>query len=114
LGDVLIVELSQIKRVKQMKGDDRPIWDQNRRKQAVESVEKVTQAFILPEEFNTPIHHAELIKELRPNYLAVSSHSPHQAEKARIMGLVGGEVKVVYDHNPDVSTTLLVDQFTDH
>lgn len=108
VGNVLIVGLESDKRVKKLKGDDRPIWNQDKRKAAVEQLPFVTAAFVLPEQFSTPEDHQQLIRAIQPNILAVSSHSPHLEAKQRIMNLVNGEVRVVHEHNPKVSTTKLV------
>ena len=113
LGDMLIVGLESDVRVKKLKGPDRPIWNQQTRLAELEKLPEVTVAFILPEVFDKPIHHQQLIEAIWPKYLAVSSHSPHQKEKQKIMDLVNGEVKVVLDHNPAISTTSLINNLTD-
>ena len=111
-GDVLIVGLESDMRVKQLKGEGRPIWNQEKRKQAIGSLPGVTMAFILPENFNSPADHEALIRAIRPNILAVSSHSEHLDAKQRIMSLVGGKVVVVHQHNPQVSTTQILNKKT--
>ncbi len=107
-GNTLIVGIESDVRVRKLKGEGRPIWDQERRKEELEQIPEVSGVFILPEIFDQPIHHEQLIKTIRPSVLAVSSHSPHLDRKQRIMDLVGGVVKVVHQLNPDVSTTQIL------
>jgi bifunctional ADP-heptose synthase (sugar kinase/adenylyltransferase) len=62
-------------------------------------------AFVLPDDFVNRDDHRNLIATIRPNILAVSSHSPFIEKKQQIMSEFGGSVKVVHQHNPQVSTT---------
>ena len=105
-GDILIVGLEADKRVRELKGDDRPVNDQQTRLANIEGL--VDAAFILPGDFHLVEKREALIKELKPNVLAVSSHTAHLEEKQRIMELVGGELRVVYDHQPDISSTKMI------
>ena len=96
------------RRVKAIKGADRPINSQEARKSKLEAWRIADAVFILPENFQLPSQHEELIKTLQPNILAVSSHTKHLQEKARAMGLIGGELRIVYQYNPIVSSTRLI------
>ncbi|HEX7017610.1 MAG TPA: adenylyltransferase/cytidyltransferase family protein [Patescibacteria group bacterium] len=107
-GDVLLVGIESDVRVKQLKGEGRPIENQALRKQKVATVPGVDGAFILPEVFDQPEHHLELLKILRPDILAVSSHTPHLEEKRQLMSVIGGRVEVVLEQNPAVSTTQII------
>lgn len=104
-GDVLFVAIESDVRVKAMKGEDRPIHSQLKRKQAIEALNIAHSVFILPEDFSTPDKHRWLIQGIRPHILAVSQHSPHQDKKQQILAEIGGTVQVVLRHNPEVSTT---------
>jgi len=107
LGDVLVVGVESDARVRQMKGKGRPIQDQQWRLRTIQELVFVDTVFILPETFSKPEDHDLLIKDIRPTFLAVSSHTAHQEEKQRILRKYGGEVRVVLEQNPVVSTTLL-------
>lgn len=109
-GDILIVGIETDVRVKQMKGTDRPVNNQYRRLEAVKRLDYVDLAFLLPEAFSTPQAHEQLIAEIKPDILAVSSHTSHLEAKRRILEKYGGSVKVVHQHNPAISTTLLISQ----
>lgn len=112
VGDVLIVGLESDVRVRQMKGESRPIFSQEVRRQHLAEWELADLIFILPEHFGTPADHEKLISDIKPNVLAVSSHSPHLEAKQRILAKYGGEVRVVYQHNPELSSTILIGKAT--
>jgi rfaE bifunctional protein nucleotidyltransferase chain/domain len=109
-GDVLIVGLESDVRVKIMKGEGRPINSQAKRKTILEEQKIADLVFILPEEFCTPQDHDDLIRIIHPDILAVSSHTSHLDKKRAIVEKYGGELRVVHQHNPSISTTLILQQ----
>lgn len=108
LGDVLLVGVESDARVKRLKGPDRPRHRQQTRVNNVMATGVVTSAFVLPTTFDTPLAHTQLVELIRPQFLAVSSHTPHLIEKRRILEQVGGKVVVIHQHNPDISTTKII------
>lgn len=108
LGGFLLVGLESDKRVKQLKGPDRPINSELQRLANLQAVSIADAAFVLPEQFSQPSDHEDLIMAIKPTYLAVSEHTAHLDAKAAILAKVGGQVIVVREHNPSVSTTLLL------
>ena len=113
-GDVLIVGLESDHRVRQIKGPNRPINNQTTRHHNLLKLPQVDLAFILPEQFSKPKDHQQLISTLKPNILAVSSHSPHLDKKQQILKQYGGNVKIVHQHNPKVSTSKIINQLNPH
>lgn len=109
-GDVLLVGVESDVRVRQLKGAGRPVEAQAVRKKKIENLEYVDGAFILPEQFDKSVHHLALLEAVRPDVLAVSSHTPHLEKKQQLMAAIGGRVEVVLEQNPQVSTTQLVDR----
>lgn len=107
-GDILLVGVESDLRVAALKGPGRPVHSQDQRKMALEALPEVDAVCILPEAFSQPQHHVTLIDVLRPDILAVSSHSPHQEKKAAILERFGGTLQVVHEHNPAVSTTMIL------
>lgn len=105
LRGVLFVGVESDTRVKQLKGEDRPIWPQQRRKEALEALPFVDGVFILPEAFSQPIDHESLIKAFEPDFFAVSSHTQHIDKKQRLVEKYGGHLVVVHQYNPQISTT---------
>jgi cytidyltransferase-like protein len=111
-GDYLVVGLESDWRVRQLKGPGRPVEAQAQRREKVLASGVVDDAAILPEQFDQPAHHRALIGLLQPTVLAVSSHSPRQEEKRRIVEEFGGRLAVVLEHNRAVSTTSALGQGT--
>jgi rfaE bifunctional protein nucleotidyltransferase chain/domain len=107
-GDVLIVGVESDVRVRQLKGEGRPIQNQATRVEQIETSGFADLVFILPEQFSGPADHERLISEIRPAVLAVSSHTPHLEKKSLILEKFGGKVVIVHQHNPEISTTKLV------
>lgn len=111
-GDFLVVGLESDKRVREMKGPSRPINTAEKRKTAIEALQVVDSVFILPDDFNRPEMRKQLLLDLMPDILAVSSHSDHLEMKQKMMAEVGGEVQIVHNHNPAISTTILLEKAT--
>lgn len=107
-GDILLVGIESDVRVRALKGSGRPVQSAEVRCQAVSALSTVSAAFILPESFATPEAHRALIGLVRPNILAVSSHSLHLEKKKAILQEFGGDVVVVHQHNPEISTSRLL------
>lgn len=105
LGSYLIVGLESDARVTQMKGPDRPVNPQNIRKQNLEDLDIADEVFILPEQFSNPEDHKKLIRKIKPDFLAVSSHTKYLDRKQTILNEFGGKVVIVHEYNPEVSTT---------
>ena len=113
-GDFLLVCLESDARVKAMKGPDRPKQAQAVRAAALQKLPYVDAVAILPDDFASPAQHDALIKEVLPAILAVSSHSPHLDKKQAILAKYGGNVQIVHQHNPEISTTLKIAQLKKH
>lgn len=110
VGDCLLVGIETDQRVKSLKGKDRPIQNQSTRVKNVANLNIADGVFLLPEKFNEYQDHLRLIKLIKPNILAVSQNSPNLLQKKQIMKQIGGEVRIVYQHNPRVSTTQIINK----
>ena len=64
LGDVLVVGLNSDSSVRRLKGQGRPINDENSRKYLLEAIKHVSKVYLFEED--TPY---ELIKKIRPNII---------------------------------------------
>jgi hypothetical protein len=69
--------------------------------------------FILPEQFSKPDDHRRLIAEIKPDFMAVSSHSAFQQEKARILAEFNAKLLVVHDFNPEFSSTKSINELAE-
>lgn len=104
-GDMLIVAIESDKRTRELKGEGRPVHSQQARLSNVSDLWYVDEAFILPDDFNSPAKYEQLIADLQPNIYACSSHSPYQDAKREMVEKYGGDLVIVHAHNPEVSTT---------
>ncbi len=108
LGDYLLVAVETDKRVRQLKGAGRPINTLEVRMNALEGLGIASAVFPLPEMFSNPKDHEDFISLIKPDFLAVSSHTPHIDNKRRVLERYGGRLEVVLQQNPSVSSTKLI------
>lgn len=108
LGNVLMIGVESDSRVKALKGCQRPINSQEVRLKNLLKLKITNNIFILPDDFDKPEDHLKLIQTIMPKYLAVSSHTAHLVEKRRIMNLVDGELAIIHQQNPEVSSTKII------
>lgn len=109
-ADLLVVGLESDLRVKQMKGEGRPINTQAKRLANLQALGLADFIFILPEQFSKPDDHRRLIGKIQPDFLAVSSHTSHQREKAAILAQFNAKLVVVHDFNPDFSSSQIINE----
>jgi D-glycero-beta-D-manno-heptose 1-phosphate adenylyltransferase len=107
-GDLLIVGVESDARVRKNKGLSRPTDDQQKRVQQLQLFSVVDLAFVLPEKFDAAADQLRLLKLIKPDILAASSHTPYLKEKQQLMKKVGGEVRVVYELQSNTSTTQIL------
>jgi rfaE bifunctional protein nucleotidyltransferase chain/domain len=108
-GDYLIVLLESDIRTKEMKGEDRPVWNQEKRKEEIQRLGFVDDVLILPPEFKNPLRYEEIVILLSPDIYAESSNSIALDHKTKMMQKYGGEMRIVLDEIPDVSTTKILE-----
>ncbi|MEX0896269.1 MAG: adenylyltransferase/cytidyltransferase family protein [Patescibacteria group bacterium] len=105
----LVVGVESDLRVRQIKGEGRPIHPAAIRVEQLQKLAIADEIFVLPELFSSPDDHRLLLAQLRPDILAVSAHTKHIDKKQRLMQEIGGRVMIVREHNPAISTTLLLE-----
>lgn len=108
LGGKLLVAVETDERVRELKGEGRPVHTATERVAQIQQLGIADEVVVLPQRFHTEAERLEWLKVIRPAILAVSEHSPFLAAKRRVMKQVGGEVKIVHSHNPAVSTTKIL------
>jgi cytidyltransferase-like protein len=107
-GDELWVGIETDARVRQLKGEGRPINSQDIRLKQLKKLKLANHVFILPAKFDQPADHEALIAQIRPAVLAVSSHTPFLAAKKKLVEKYGGQLVVVLKQNPAISSTILL------
>lgn len=110
LGGKLVVGIESDARVCRLKGEGRPVNPAPVRCRQLENLAIADEVFVLPEAFDTSDDHRRLLAAMRPDILAVSSHSPHLPEKQQLLQEIGGTVVVVHEHNPAISSSVLLER----
>lgn len=108
LGGILLIAIESDFRVKKIKGEGRPVNSQQDRANKIRSLGISKHVFILPDEFGNSKNHIKLIKTIKPDILAVSSHTPHLDKKQEIMDMVDGKLVAIHQQNPKVSSTKII------
>jgi cytidyltransferase-like protein len=108
-GKTLLVGIETDERVKIIKGEGRPVEPLSVRAQRIHDLPYVTAAFVLPDTMGDKRTQMQLLEYIKPNILAVSSHTNHLEEKQKSMHTIGGELLIVHQHNPEVSTTKILE-----
>ena len=108
VGDTLLVGVETDARVKKLKGPDRPVWKLPKRLEQLAKLPLVDYVFALPEQFARFQDHEAFIAAIRPDILAISGHTSHQAVKQRLVEQYGGKLQVVLSYNSRVSTSQLI------
>lgn len=105
LGDYLIVGLNSDASVKRLKGEERPINNQENRQFFLENIKAVDEVIIFDED--TPL---ELIKTIKPDVLCKGGDwQPSQIVGGEFVIANGGEVKSL-TFKDGHSTTNIIDQ----
>lgn len=110
LGAVLVVGLEADSRVKELKGEGRPVNMLTQRVVNIERLKIADAVFGLPEKFHELADYRLLLEQLQPDILAVSSHTDFQDVKEKLMAEIAGKVVIAHEHNPSISTTILLNK----
>jgi len=106
-GHVLVVGLESDKRVREMKGEGRPVNLWQKRAKNLVRLNEVDFVIKLPDDFNKQSVRFKIIRLIRPHILAISSQDPLEERKKKESLKIGCLLKVVHNYNPRVSTTKL-------
>jgi D-beta-D-heptose 7-phosphate kinase/D-beta-D-heptose 1-phosphate adenosyltransferase len=107
-GDVLVVGLESDKRVKKMKGYQRPVNSFKKRAKNLVRIKEVNHVFKLPDDFDRRRVRLKILCSIKPNILAISGQDPLEKEKRKECQKVDCRVKIVHSFNPNISTTKLL------
>ena len=99
-GDLLVVGIDSDKRVKELKGDDRPFHNQNERKYNLEQIKGVSKVVI----FDSSIALEEMIKSYQPDVFVIGSDYKNQP----IVGEQYAKSIVYFNRMEDFSTTKIL------
>lgn len=109
-GDILVLLLESDESIKNLKGEKRPINNQDNRSKILSSIEFVDYVIPLPKIYQTQDYN-DLVLKIKPNIIAITSGDPNLKNKKLQAKSVNGKVKVVLKKMPDHSTTKLLEYF---
>ena len=110
LGGHLVVALESDIRVTELKGEGRPINNESKRQANLAAWQLADEILILPTDFGNQTVRHDWLRNLKPQILAVSSHSPFLAVKRKMMKEIGGELAIVHQFNPQLSSSRLINK----
>ena len=94
MGDYLVVLLESDKKVKELKGENRPIFIQKERAEMLSALGSVDLIVLLPMMENDS-DYLDLVMKIRPGIIAVTENDPHIDKKRRQAKEVGAELKII-------------------
>jgi rfaE bifunctional protein nucleotidyltransferase chain/domain len=108
LGDKLVVGIESDKRVREVKGYERPVNNEMVRQEQLTGLKAIDLAFILPEQFNRSEDWELLMSTIKPQIYAVSSHTSFQESKQRVSEKYGAKFEIVHQFNPEYSSSKIL------
>ena len=111
-GDVLFLFLESDAKIKQLKGDQRPIFDQMERAKVLSALKFVDYIILLPE-FKKNEEYDTLIKNIKPNIIAVTKNDPNIKHIKRQIKLVSAKIAIVNSKIKNVSSSNILSKIAD-
>ena len=93
-GDYLVVLLESDKKVKKLKGKNRPVFTQKERAEMLSALKTVDLIVLLPM-MGTDRDYLNLIMKIKPDIIAVTENDPHIEKKRWQAKKVGSELKII-------------------
>lgn len=109
-GDYLVVLVESDARTKELKGEGRPIWNQDKRREEIQKLAIADDVLILPPEFKNPLRFEEIAILLAPDVYAASSTSVALDHKQKLLEKYQGKLAIVLQEIPGVSTTSVISE----
>ena len=102
LGNYLIVGIDSDRKVKQDKGESRPINNEDDRRFVLESIKYVDRVVV----FDTPAQLEKMIKMIKPNFMVVGSDWKNK----NIVGGIYADTVYFFDRIEGLSTTNILEK----
>lgn len=110
-GNVLFVLLESDKKVKQIKGESRPIHTQEERAKVLSALETVDYVILIPY-FAKNQDYDNLAVQIKPDIIATTKADKYRKHKERQAKLLNAQVLDVIDRLPNKSTNLLAQKLS--
>lgn len=109
-GDILVLLLESDQAIKLLKGQGRPVNNQENRTKILAVIEFVDFVIPLSKLYQAGDYNS-LVKKISPDIIAVTAGDPNLSVKQSQAKEVGGTVKIVLKKIPEHSTTKLLGYF---
>lgn len=106
-GDILVVALEPDSKVRKVKGEGRPINDEQTRAYMLASLRFVDYVVLLPE-FTRDAQYTKLTQDFAPDIVAITEGDSKRLQKQVQVSAIGGKLNVVTPKIPTPSTTQLI------
>lgn len=106
-GDRLIVMLESDKKITQLKGTGRPVFNQKERARMLKALKSVDAVIPLPY-METEKEYDEVVRRVKPDIIAVTFGDPQIDHKKRCARQAGAKLKYVAALTGNYSTTKLL------
>lgn len=107
VGDILIVLLESDQTIRRLKGDNRPINSQTNRAKFLSFLNFVDFIVLLPE-LKTDKQYQDLINQIKPNVIAITSGDPNLQLKTNTIKSTSAKIVAVTKKIPQQSTSLII------
>lgn len=104
VGDFLVVLLESDKKIRKLKGQNRPFFNQKERAIVLKALKVVDQIILLPYLKNDAEYEA-IIKKIKPDVIAATAGAFDNYHKEKVAKIVGAELKYVTKIVGNYSTT---------
>jgi FAD synthetase len=94
MGDYLVVLLESDKKVKELKGENRPVFVQKERAEMLSALRSVDLIVLLPM-IKNDIDYLDLVMKIKPDIIAVTENDPLIEKKRSQAKEGGGELKII-------------------
>jgi rfaE bifunctional protein nucleotidyltransferase chain/domain len=94
MGDYLIVLLESDKKVKELKGKNRPVFIQSERAEMLSALRSVDLIVLLPM-MEDDRDYSKLVKKIKPDVIAVTENDPRIKKKRQQAEEAGGKLKII-------------------
>jgi D-beta-D-heptose 7-phosphate kinase/D-beta-D-heptose 1-phosphate adenosyltransferase len=108
-GDILLVGLESDERVRELKGNGRPINSLQARAKNLAAVGEINYIFPLPKKFHHQGDYLNLLQAIKPKFLAISEHDKYFQEKKKLIDQAGGKL-YIFPYNKQYSSTNIIKQ----
>ena len=107
-GDILIILLENDKTVRKLKGNNRPINNQNIRAEILSSITPINYVIILPQNFGNKDYDS-LVEKIKPDIIATTLNDKNKEHKIRQAKKIGAKVRYVINRIPNQSSSKIID-----